>query len=82
MGRSGLHVVLHRKVNRACFLFPFCFSFIFYPGKEISEIVSGICKNVGELARNVNVGILGFWFFFCNANALNVDRSWGKPCKN
>lgn len=64
MGRSGLHMGLHRRVNRACFLFSVSFSFIFYPGKEIFGIVSGICENVGELARNVNVGILGFWGFF------------------
>lgn len=51
---------LHRKVNRACFLFSVCFSFTFYPGKEISGIVTCICRNVDELARNSNVVILFF----------------------
>lgn len=40
-----------------------CFSFIFCLGKEISAFVTGICKNVDELARNSNVIILGFFLF-------------------
>lgn len=72
-GRSGHFMVLHSKVNRAFFFVLVCFTFICYPGKEISGITLAICRNVDELAINSNAVILGF---FCNANAFNVE--WGR----
>lgn len=73
-GRSGHFVVLNRKVNRAFFLVLVCFTFICCPGKEISGIILGICKNVDELAINSNAVIFGFFVMLMHSMLSGEEK--------
>lgn len=68
--RSGHFMVLHRKVNRACFLVLVCFTFISILGKKSL----GISKNVDELAINSNAVILGFFVMLMHS-MLNGEEN-------
>lgn len=74
LGRSGHFKILHRKVNRAFFLIPVCFTFICYPGKEISGIILGVSKNVDELAINSNAVIFGFFLMLMHSMLSGEEK--------